>query len=270
MVGPGGIPGTPDEVEDFGGLVYVPMLAGPSIAGLLLIRVLDGRRGLRELWARLSRWRVGFRWYLVAAVPILVTALVTLLSLSLVFDELRPEFLVTDENLAVFLLSPIFIGIAVGVFEEVGWTGFATPRLMRRYSILTTGLLLGVVWGVWHLLLFAWTSGDASGALDLGLFVPAAVYCLAVLPAMRVFMVWVYARTESLLLVVVAHAFAVDAVALYLIPLEAEGGQLLAWYSTFAIALAALDALVLRRGLPGARQTTPTPRLHPHITTSAG
>jgi hypothetical protein len=44
------------------------------------------------------------------------------------------------------------VEVAVGFFEELGWTGFATPRLRLRHGFLATGLIVGVPWGAWHLL----------------------------------------------------------------------------------------------------------------------
>jgi membrane protease YdiL (CAAX protease family) len=86
------------------------------------------------------------------------------------------------------------------VLEEVGWTGFAVPRLRLRYGMVTTGLIVGVLWGAWHLLQGLWISGTYSGALPLALFVLLNFFSgVAQLTAYRVLMVWVYDRTESLL-----------------------------------------------------------------------
>ena len=71
---------------------------------------------------------------------------------------------------AVVLLSGILAGLTT-VLEEVGWTGFAVPRLRLRYGVITTGLIVGVLWGAWHLLQGLWISGTYSGALPLALFV---------------------------------------------------------------------------------------------------
>jgi membrane protease YdiL (CAAX protease family) len=59
------------------------------------------------------------------------------------------------------------------VFEEVGWTGFATPWLQRRYSAVTTGLIVGVIWGVWHLLQGLWIAGTYAGSLPVTTFITA-------------------------------------------------------------------------------------------------
>jgi uncharacterized protein len=91
----------------------------------------------------------------------------------------------------------------VGIFEELGWTGFAIPRMKLRYGILGTGLIVGVLWGAWHFPPFFWGSGAASGTLPLALFLPVLLFTW--LPAYRVLMVWVYDRTESLLVAMLMH-----------------------------------------------------------------
>jgi membrane protease YdiL (CAAX protease family) len=95
--------------------------------------------------------------------------------------------------------------IVGGVFEELGWTGFATPTLLRRirYGGLGTGLIVGVLWGVAHLPLYYWGSGDLSGELSLALLLPAQI--LGWFLPYRVLMVWAYQRTESLLVAMLMH-----------------------------------------------------------------
>jgi membrane protease YdiL (CAAX protease family) len=93
------------------------------------------------------------------------------------------------------------VGLMVGFFEELGWTGFAQPRL-RRYGLVTTGLLMGLLWGAWHFPMFAGTT-DPTGTLPAALVV--AVLLFAWLPPYRVLMVWVYDRTESLLIAMLMH-----------------------------------------------------------------
>ena len=66
VVGPGGILGTKEIPEVLMPFLYLAMLVGPSVAGILLTGLLYGRVGFRDLLARMTRWRVGARWYAVA------------------------------------------------------------------------------------------------------------------------------------------------------------------------------------------------------------
>jgi membrane protease YdiL (CAAX protease family) len=232
VIGPGGILGTKEVSEGLMPFVYLATLLGPSLAGILLTGLVDGRAGFRELLSRLLRWRVGARWYAVALLtaPLLITA--TLFVLSLTSPVFLPQILTTDDKVSL-LLTGIVMGLVVGFFEELGWTGFAVPRLRLRYGGLTTGLIVGLLWGAWHFPLFS-GSVSSSGALPPALYL--SVLLFSFLPAYRVLMVWVYDRTGSLLVVMLMHA-PLAASQLILIPLAITGVQVVTYDLVFAAAL---------------------------------
>jgi hypothetical protein len=235
--GPGGIPGPPEQTELLLPFVVLATLAGPSVAGVLLTGLVHGRAGLRDLLARMTRWRAGVRWYAVAllSAPLLVTAV--LLALSLASPVFLPGIVTSDDKVALLLVG-IAYGLAAGFFEELGWTGFAVPRLRLRYGVLTTGLIVGLVWGAWHFLVAFWGSGTSSGALSLALFLPWVLWNVGVLPAYRVLMVWVYDRTGgSLLVAMLMHASLTASLPLILMPLAISGRGLLTLYLVLAVAL---------------------------------
>jgi uncharacterized protein len=76
-----------------------------------------------------------------------------------------------------------------------------------HYGVLSTGLIVGVLWGAWHFLMNFWASGVTSGELSLAIFVPTWLLGILVgqLPAFRVLMVWVHDRTGSLLVAMLIH-----------------------------------------------------------------
>ena len=145
VVGPGGFLTTTSTSPTFA-LAGFASLLGPSTAGVLLTSLLDGRAGRRDLRSRLSRWRVGVRWYAVALLTAPLVTTVTLLALSLTSPAFLPA-IVTAEDKASLMLSGIAVGLIVPVFEELGWTGFATPRLRLRHGVLATGLIMGAAVG---------------------------------------------------------------------------------------------------------------------------
>lgn len=215
VLGPGNFPGTPEQLEALIGFVVLAILAGPSVAGVLLAVLVDGKAGLRELRSRLFKWRVSVRWYAVALLtaPLVVTA--TLLALSLVSPVFLPEIFTASDKTPL-LLSGIAAGIAGGFLEELGWTGFAVPRLRLRYGILATGLLVGIVWGAWHLPTSFWGSSESAGTVPLAIYLPVALFSF--LPPYRVLMVWVYDRTGSLLVTMLMHASLVPSIFFVLQP----------------------------------------------------
>jgi uncharacterized protein len=211
--GPSEILGTPEALDTRFGLVLLAWLAGPSVASILMTGLVGGRAGLRDLLTRMTRWRFGARWYAVALLTAPLLSVAVLLALLLSSSEYLPTILTTSDKVSLLLLGIVgtFVG---GIFEELGWTGFATPTLLRRmrYGVLGTGLIVGVLWGVAHFPLYYWASGDLSGVL-----LPAVVAAnvLAWFPPYRVLMVWVYDRTESLLVAMLMHGSATGGLVIF-------------------------------------------------------
>lgn len=221
-------------------LMYIALLAGPSVAGILLTAVLDGKEGLQQFRSRLLNWRVGARWYAVALLSAPLAALAVLYALSLTSRDFLPRIVTSDEK-AFLVQFSLLSALIVGVFTELGWTGFAVPRLRKRYGILWTGLIAGLLWGAWQSFVVYWGSGDSPGTLPLVLFLPAVLFTW--LPSFRVLMTWVYDRTESLLLAILMH---VSFIATWTActPVTIKGWALLVYYLAFSAALWVIVAVV--------------------------
>jgi hypothetical protein len=248
-IGPRRLPGAPEEVMAVMPAAVLMLLAGPSVSGLLLTALAHGRRGLRDYLYRLLRWRAGARWYAVALLtaPLLMTAI--LLALSLLRPEFLPGILAVDDK-AALLSFGIPVALSAGFFEELGWTGFAIPELRRRHSVLATGLIVGIVWAVWHLLFAYWLSGLVSGPLSLASYLLDPFLFLTLF---RTLMVWVYDRTESLLLAMLMHMSLTGSARILGAP-EIAGTRLmtfdLAWVVALGlviVAVAAADRRLLSR-----------------------
>jgi membrane protease YdiL (CAAX protease family) len=250
VLGPGAFTGGADPNDARLPFLFLAMYAGPTTAGLLMTGLVRGTTGFRELLSRLLTWRVAVRWYAVALLtaPVLITAV--LLALSRTSPGFLPSIVAADDK-ASLLLMGILAGLMTGVFEELGWTGFVIPQLRQRHGVLTTGLIVGVLWGAWHYPLFS--AGDLSGALPLALFLP--VQLLTFLPAFRVLLVWIHDRTASLLLTMLMHA-GLTASTLTLQPAAVVGMTALTynvilaavlWIVVAAIAMATRGQLALDR-----------------------
>jgi len=236
-VGPSGIPVNTEQVAMLG----LATLLGPSAAGILSTGLVDGRAGFRELLARLLRWRVGARRYAVALLTAPLSTAAVLLALSLLSPEFLPGIFTTDDK-ATLLLFGIVAGLMVGFFEELGWTGFAVPRMRLRYSVLATGLIVGLLWGAWHFILF-WESDSFSRALSLALLLGRL---FSWLPAYRVLMVWVHDHTDSLLAAMLMHVSLVASTVILEPPLA--GGPLLTYILVRAAVLWVVVAAVAVAG----------------------
>jgi membrane protease YdiL (CAAX protease family) len=218
-------------------LRFVAMLAGPAFACLALILVLEKPRGLRRLAQRLLRWPALPAWF---AAP--VVAPLILLTVLVVLGFASPAFMPAifaggdvGSTIAVAVLG----GVIGGFFEELGWTGYATPRLLRRYSWFDAGLILGVPWALWHMLPDFLGNYASYGSLW---FAHAALWFVA-LTAFRVFMTWAYRHTHSLPLAMLLHATFTGS-QLLLIPVSAAVVPELIWYGLFAVELWLLVAFV--------------------------
>jgi membrane protease YdiL (CAAX protease family) len=241
----GGLPATQEEFARQVAWAIPAMLGGPSVAGILMTAIVSGKAGFRDLFARLRKWRVGIGWYGVALLtaPLLFWVVHATLSLA------SPVFLsgvVTTPAKAPFLLTNLVAALMVGFCEELGWTGFAIPRLRLRHGVLATGLIAGVLWGTWHApVISVWPSVALSDGLSVPLFAAAsfALVLVGQLPAFRVLMVWVYDRTGSLLVAMLMHA-SLTASTFILGPAVISGVALLVYDIVLGVAWWAVVAVV--------------------------
>jgi membrane protease YdiL (CAAX protease family) len=173
----------------------------PSTVAVALTARHSGRSGVRRLLGRLLRWRVGLRWYLFALgyIPVLKLA-VALVHRATTGDW--PRF--GGAAWYAILPSIVVAGVVGGPLgEEVGWRGYALPRLTERFGPAAASVLLGVVWACWHLPLFV-VSGLGSISDQYGQSVPT--YVLQV-TALSVAIAWLTNNTGgSLLLAVLMHS----------------------------------------------------------------
>jgi uncharacterized protein len=196
VLGPSGIFGSRPIAAAQLPFVYLTAIAGPSVASIVSTALVHGRARVRNLLSRLLLWRVSVRWYAVALItaPLVVTAVLFALSLT--------PSIVTASDKTGLLVSGIAAAVMVPPFEELGWTGFAIPQLRTRHGIVATGVIVGLLWGGWHLPLFA-ASARSSATIPPALYL--AVLLFSWLPPYRVLMVWVYDRTKSLLVAITMH-----------------------------------------------------------------
>ncbi|MFP5272385.1 CPBP family intramembrane glutamic endopeptidase [Coleofasciculus sp.] len=133
---------------------YVQILSifyavGPALAAVIVSQVAYGKTGVQEFDKGLIQWRVGLVWYIVAVlgpVVLLIAAQVVTKLLSLPVTIAVPQ-----GNLSFFAIFGFVINFFANTCEEIGWRGFALPRLQKRHNALTATLIVGILWGFWHL-----------------------------------------------------------------------------------------------------------------------
>ena len=169
--------------------------AVPSTTAIILVARLHGRAGVLRLLRRLLMGRVGIGWYV--AILALTALCLCAVWVSTLLGVPAPVVVATIPGVLSFFLFSIFPGSAMG--EELGWRGFALPRLQAGRSALAASLIVGAVWGTFHFPLFL----IGSPVRPLALFLPFAISSTI----MSIFYTWMYNGTRgSLLIAVLLHA----------------------------------------------------------------
>lgn len=167
----------------------------PSLVALALTALADGRAATRALFGRVFLWQVGARWYVFAILYIPAIKL----SVALVYRVATGAWPRFGEEAWYVMAGAIMIFTWAQAGEEIGWRGYALPRLSARLGLGPASVLLGIVWATWHLPLFFFPGADTLGQ-------SFPLYLLQV-TALSVAMAWLYWRTKgSLLLVMLLHA----------------------------------------------------------------
>jgi len=169
----------------------------PNIAAFIVILyVLKRRGGVKKLFLRWTMWRESFWWYLVAVSPLVLCAIAVLLYRGLDAGATAGVEPPDIQYLLIFLVLALISG-AMG--EELGWRGFALPWLQTRFGALSASLVVGIVWGLWHLPL--WFAGMGWETMSFGVFTWNCI-------AMSVILTWICNNTRgNMVLVTLFHMF---------------------------------------------------------------
>lgn len=167
----------------------------PTLIAIGLTAISEGGAGVRLLLDKLGQWRVSLKWLVIAlGLALLMRLAISVLALSL---GLIPAIQVRPLPLEQLLALAVIVTIAA-LLEEVGWRGYALPKLLAQYSALTASLIIGIVWGSLHLALLL------PGMMNAG--APALPTVLAV-ACVSVLTTWLYVNTGgNLILVIIFHA----------------------------------------------------------------
>jgi membrane protease YdiL (CAAX protease family) len=166
---------------------------GPLLAALIVIGVTEGRSGYRDLVSRLTRWRVGWRWWVVAVGTPFAVLAVALVANVTIWGADAPDFATMAWADIGLVFAFRFVDPLNGPFgEEPGWRAYALPRMQRLWSPLRTGCTLGVIVALWHLPL-----------VTSGMLLP---YGIPVTFAITLVYVWLFNRSGgSALMTLVFH-----------------------------------------------------------------
>ena len=213
-------------------LMFPAMLLGPSFAGVLLTRIVDGKSGLRVLFFRMFRVRIPLLWYTALLLPPVLVLTVLLFLERFLSPVYAPNH---------FFLGILF-GIPAGFLEEIGWMGYAFPKMRSAGNGLTPSILLGLLWSLWHLPVINY----------LGTATPHGVYWLPfflafslAMTAMRVLIAWIYTNTKSVFLAQLMHVSSTGSLVLFSAA-RVTAAQEAMWYALYGTVLWVAVGIVVR------------------------
>lgn len=213
-------------------LMFPAMLLGPSCIGIVLTRIVDRKIGLRDLFSQMLRWRVSARWYATLLIPPVLVLTVLFCFKIFVSPVYAPNR---------FLLGILF-GVPAGLLEEIGWTGYAFPKMRSQNNGLAASILLGSLWNVWHLPVIDYLgTATPHGAY----WFPFAAAFAVGMTAMRVLISWVYTNTKSVFMAQLMHVSSTGSLVIFSAP-RLTADQEVAWYAVYGTSLWLVVAVVAK------------------------
>lgn len=181
---------------------HIPGLFGPMVAAFVMSAIVGGGVRVKDLLARMVRWRVAVRWYVAALSPLAFFAFAAVAMAAT--GRGWPDFgeLGKFSSLPVVAAPVMWLLLLVTAYaEETGWRGFAVPEMMKKRSLLTTAIVIGLLWFLWHVpSMFVIENYRQMGVAILPTFMLGIV-------AGAIFLAWLYrASGDSVFIVAVWHA----------------------------------------------------------------
>lgn len=232
-------------------VLYLFLGWGFVVAGLFMTWVTTGRAGVTTLLKRFLIWRVGWRWYAVALglYPVLFLFALGLNAVRagapIDFDQtMAVRFFGQSAGLLLFVV-PFFLFEAIANGEEIGWRGYVLPRVLSRHSALTAALIVGIIWGVWHLPKYIHPFDGIGFAL-----------VMVKAPFDSVLFTWLYNNTRGSLLPAVLFHAAGNTAGFFLLPAPGVPGREPLMVLVVALVVLVAAAVVVRYGPQQLSRTT--------------
>lgn len=192
--------------KGFSQLLWLLGAFGPTTAAIILTGMQSGKHGIATLLRRIVQWRVNWRWYLFALFGILALQLASILA-NMVFGGTPPDLSKAGQLLILLPTFFFYLFLAGPPQEELGWRGYALPRLQEKQSALVASLVLSVLWACWHLPAFLIPGTPYYAQIQQVPFAVTFPLFLAQIVPFTILFTWMYNHTNgSLLLAFFLHA----------------------------------------------------------------
>ena len=213
-------------------VVMMAMVHAPTIAAMIVAFGDEGLQGIKDLFRQLKYWKLESKWYLYALLIFPLSILVSQYLMSLYSVSYGPVF-----AFRIVVVGSLFSAL----WEEIGWTGYATPRMLKKFNPLKTTILLGIIHTFWHLAADYWGSISYYG--ENYLYAIHFFLWLIGLIVLRIIILWMYVRTRSVVLGWLTH-FSYTGGQLYFVSVNIPGIDTLLWNTAFVLVLLIAVALL--------------------------
>ncbi len=183
-------------VPKFDGPIFLFAVFMPALVAIWLTGATQGTPGLRALFARICQWRVDLKWY-VFAIGYMIAIRLAAAVMQRIATGAWPQF---GHEPWLLIVAAIVFSLPVQAGEEIGWRGYALPRLGARFGYGVGSAILGVLWAVWHLPVFFMLPGNGNYGQSFPLFLLGTT-------ALSIAMGWLFVHTRgSVLLAMLMHS----------------------------------------------------------------
>ena len=172
---------------------------GPTLSGFVIALITNGKKGAQETVSGLKKIKLPIGWYALSLLT--VPALVAIQALLHFLTGRAITYNVTGVMLVMGFIWPLFSSFG----EEIGWRGFAQPKMQKRLGVLSTSLILGLIWGLWHLPA-DYIAYSAYGWLFIPIFILLGPITLT---AHSVIMTFLYNKTNGSLVLMILYHFTI-------------------------------------------------------------
>lgn len=189
--------------------IILVFISGPTVAAVITAAIEGGKAGLRDLWRRCTKWRVGVSWYLRLLLLVLCLSIPVLL-IGLLLGPLPTA----GKVLATlsWVIPWFFYALVSAGPEEPGWRGYALPKLQARHSAKKSSLVIGAIWGLWHwpgfIPVYLSAASDPSTSPIAAVFIAAqglVAYTGGSILGLSFVYTWLYNRTKSAFMCILFH-----------------------------------------------------------------
>ncbi len=218
---------------------------GPGIAAFAVAGLFDGRPGIRDLVRRLQIWKVGIQWYAVALFLRLLLSLAAFYG----YGILTGQSLTFPPIVWLGVLVTVLVQVPNTLLEEIGWRGYAYPRLVTPRNAVLVGLLFGIFHAGWHFPY--WLTASVTQQYGLAFLLLSTL----IVVSMTVVFTWMWLNTKGSVLIAWLFHLAMNTTTVY-VPLSPDatgslGPQALEVGIMVLVAVIA-SVSMMRRGLHAA------------------